>query len=198
MYKHNTDLHRQRNPANQKLFAVSFGILAILMATNSKAASPGESAPICTVESVNNPSGTVNTNDFGGKIIYLDFWASWCAPCRVSLPLLNELRNEFEERDFEVVGINLDENNADAANFLKHYPVDFPIGFDPDGVCPKAYGVQGMPSSYLIDGKGIIREVHLGFKRGNIAKIRKAVELLKRELESETDTQPYQSENSWQ
>ena len=110
-----------------------------------------------------------------GKVVYLDFWASWCGPCRQSLPLLNDLRKELRRKGFEVLAVNLDEEKSDAKAFLKQFPVSYPVLLDPKGKVPLKYDLPGMPTSYLIDRKGKIRKVHVGFKKQDMSKIRKEV-----------------------
>ena len=118
---------------------------------------------------------------FRGKVVYLDFWASWCGPCRQSLPLLNKLRGELRRSGFEVVAVNLDENTKNAKRFLRKFPVNYPVLLDPKGKVADRYELPGMPTSFLIDKRGKVRVVHIGFKPKDINKIRKQViSLLKR------------------
>ncbi len=102
--------------------------------------------------------------DHKGKIIYLDFWASWCGPCRQSFPFLNKLRNDYKEKGVEVIAINLDVDITEALAFLKDFPVDYPILLDPQGRMPSAYNVRGLPTAFLIDRKGEVFYRHLGFQ----------------------------------
>ena len=99
-----------------------------------------------------------------GKVVYLDFWGSWCLPCRESLPFLNRIRNSLLRDDFEVLAINLDELNEDATRFLGNYPVDYPVLADPNHTTLPTYGVDVLPSSFLIDRQGHICTSHVGFK----------------------------------
>lgn len=101
---------------------------------------------------------------FRGKVILIDFWATWCPPCKKSMPFLNSTRNALSADGFEVIAINVDEDSHEAQAYLKSNPVDYPQFFDPDGTCPQIFGVKAMPSSYLIDKNGKIRKVHLGFR----------------------------------
>ncbi|WP_028108326.1 TlpA family protein disulfide reductase [Ferrimonas futtsuensis] len=95
--------------------------------------------------------------------VYVDFWASWCGPCRRSFPFMNQLLKDFGPKGVTVVAINLDVDKADAAKFLEQFPADFPIVYDPEFSLADAYGVGGMPSSYLIQD-GIIIQTHVGFR----------------------------------
>jgi len=112
---------------------------------------------------------------YKGKVIYLDFWATWCPPCKKSMPFLNTLRNELQEQGFEIIAINVDEKPEDAINFLNQYPVDYLTALDPKGECPQMYGVMAMPSAYFIDRQGTIRYIHLGFKERDESEIRRRV-----------------------
>ena len=129
-----------------------------------------QSVPLNLLE--NKASGKVTTiGDYKGKLVYLDFWASWCGPCRQSLPILNEIRKEYAARGFEVVAVNVDEKLSDALKFLERYPVDYPILLDPKGTMPQLYVIEGMPTAYLIDENGTILYKHVGFKKKDRKKI---------------------------
>jgi len=116
--------------------------------------------------------GNASLSDFRGKVVYVDFWASWCGPCRKSLPFLDSVRNELKGKGFEVLAINLDEDVKTAREFLKQYPVSYPTLHDAEGKTPDAFGLRGMPTSYLIDRNGNIRLIHQGFKPSDSEKIR--------------------------
>ncbi len=109
---------------------------------------------------------------YQGKVIYLDFWASWCPPCKQSMPFLNALRNELFDQGFEVIAINVDEDSENARKLLNQFPVNYIVAMDAHGECPKMYDVKAMPSAYFIDRKGIIRKIHLGFRHSDEPEIR--------------------------
>jgi len=140
-----------------------------------------ETAPVAPAFSLTtlDESDTLSLSDYQGKVIYLDFWASWCAPCRKSLPLLNELRNELKSEGFEVLAINVDELREDGIRFLEEYPVDYPTLFDNQGVAA-TYQLRGMPTAYLIDRDGLLHSQHVGFNPKDMSDIRAEVtQLLK-------------------
>ena len=110
-----------------------------------------------------------------GKVIYLDFWASWCKPCLQSMPLLNELRAELTGSDFEVIAVNLDNQPEDGQAFISQYPVDYPVVRASHDYIQGLYQITGLPTSYLIDKEGILHSVHNGFRPNDIALIRKEV-----------------------
>src|SRR5258706_9371226 len=98
-----------------------------------------------------------------GKVVYVDFWASWCGPCRRSFPWMNELHERYAGRGLIIVAVNVDKKRADAERFLAQYPAAFAVVFDPAGALPQAYAVPGMPTSYLVDARGNIVHVEPGF-----------------------------------
>ena len=122
-----------------------------------------------------NGQGALSSSDFAGQVVYVDFWASWCGPCRLSLPAINSLFQEFNETGFRVVAISVDYVEADALDFLQRYPVDYPVVLDSTGDSGRVFAVSGMPSGYLIDRSGAIREVHVGFRKGDEALLRDSI-----------------------
>lgn len=143
----------------------------------------GLEAPPFTLPLLGSDSQT-SLADFRGKIVYLDFWASWCPPCRLSMPLMNALRNRYQQQGlpFEVVAVNVDSDPADGLDFLLDEPVDYVVLSDPGGTTPALYAVGGMPTAYLIDAKGIVRLVHEGFRRGDDAVIEAELQRLLEEM----------------
>ena len=125
-----------------------------------------------------NGEGTVTDSTYLGRVTYVDFWASWCGPCRLSLPALNRLSKEFDTADFGVVAISVDYVDEDALDFLKRYPVDYPVAIDKTGNSGRNFAVAGMPSGYLIGRDGLIREVHVGFRKGDEAFLREQIQAL--------------------
>lgn len=134
----------------------------------------GQAAPAVRLPELSG-AGEVSLESLRGKVVYLDFWASWCGPCRVSFPLLEQLREELGPDGFEVLAINVDEVESDARRFLSEVPVSYPVVRDADGITPQTFGILGMPTGYLIDRQGIVREVHQGFRKSDGAKLRTAV-----------------------
>ncbi len=100
---------------------------------------------------------------FKGRVVYLDFWASWCAPCRESFPWMNRLQGELGHDGLVVIAVNVDRERADADRFLREHPAQFRIVYDPDGLLPEKFGVGGMPTSFLIDRNGHVQSRHEGF-----------------------------------
>ncbi|MFO1425531.1 MAG: TlpA disulfide reductase family protein [Steroidobacteraceae bacterium] len=99
-----------------------------------------------------------------GKVVYLDFWASWCGPCRQSFPWMQDLQRELGPGGLVIVAVNVDHERADAEDFLRRFAPNFRIVYDPDGVIAQRYDVHGMPTSVLIDRDGRQHAVHAGFR----------------------------------
>lgn len=101
--------------------------------------------------------------DYQGQVVYLDFWASWCKPCRRSFPWMSDMQAKYADKGLKIIAVNLDADKALADAFLKESPANFTIAFDPEGKVAEQYQLLGMPSSYLIDRNGVIRKAHQGF-----------------------------------
>ena len=111
-----------------------------------------------------------------GKVVYLDFWASWCGPCRQSFPWMNEMRQKYQSRGLEIIAVNLDSKREDADKFLSKIPAEFTVLYESSGATPTAYGVKGMPTSFLIDAKGQILSQHAGFNSAHKDELEAAIQ----------------------
>jgi len=100
---------------------------------------------------------------YKGQVIWLDFWASWCLPCRDSFPWLNSLQARYQAKGLKIIAVNVDENKQDADSFLQQMPAQFEVFFDPEGKLPSVFDIKGMPTSVMIDRDGSIRLIHIGF-----------------------------------
>lgn len=145
--------------------------LSLLVAHPAFAAGEGDAAPDFSLPVLGDDS-TRSLSDSHGKVRYLDFWASWCPPCRVSIPDIVSLQEELGGSRFEVIGINVDEWLGDAMRFLRRYPVNYVNLSDPRGETAAAYALLGMPTSFVIDAQGRVTLVHVGYKRGDMETIR--------------------------
>ena len=124
-------------------------------------------------------SGTsVRLADFKGKVVLVDLWASWCADCRLSFPVLDALFREYRSRGVEVVAVNLDRRRKDADTFLALRPHEMRVVFDPRARVLEAFGAEGIPTSYLIDRGGTVRYWHSGYRPGTEAQYRRQLDLL--------------------
>jgi cytochrome c biogenesis protein CcmG/thiol:disulfide interchange protein DsbE len=106
----------------------------------------------------------LDLTSFRGRVVYLDFWASWCGPCRQSFPWMETLKSAYAAQGLEIVTVNLDTDRADADKFVKQFHPTFEVRFDPMGEIAESYKVEGMPSSVLIDRHGVARFTHVGFR----------------------------------
>jgi len=155
----------------QWCFYISSLILTLFLSPSILALETGDKAPGCN----DNSKQLLDLPVQRGNIVYLDFWATWCLPCKKSMPFLNELHNTLSSRGFTVIAVNVDEDPEDAKKYLAKHPVDYPVIFDPEGKCPEKYQVMAMPSSYLIDQNGTIRDIHLGFRLSDREDIRTGI-----------------------
>lgn len=153
-----------RHPLKGILLAVS-----LLTSSVALAVEEGSVAPDFTLPALQEGKPAVSLSDFRGKVVYVDFWASWCAPCLRSLPQINELYNTYKEQGFEVIAVNVDDPVEDGLEFLLDVDLDYLTPADTDNKVLEAYGVRAMPTSYLIDPAGIVRKVHMGFREGDSA-----------------------------
>lgn len=154
----------------KKFLIIAMMYLLNIVSFGVNASEVGEPAPQFTLPSLHG-NQSVSLKQMEGKVIYLDFWASWCAPCRTSFPLLNKLHEKYKSQGFEVVAVNLDEDKAKAEEFLKEIPVEFTILSDASGEWSDKFVVESMPTSFIIDKKGIIQNIHKGFVSDDIEEL---------------------------
>jgi thiol-disulfide isomerase/thioredoxin/cytochrome c553 len=148
-------------------------LAAVLSVTSAQALEKGAPAPQFDLPGV---EGAVKLAKLQGKVVYVDFWASWCGPCRQSFPWMNEMQAKYGARGLQVVGVNVDANSADARQFLGTTPASFAIGFDPKGATPRSYGIKGMPSSVLIGTDGKVLLEHSGFRDADRAELESKIQ----------------------
>jgi len=144
---------------------VGFGFAALPMAALAADIAPGADAPAFQLNS--SLGKPVALSDLKGQVVLVNFWASWCGPCRQEMPILDQLFRSYQPAGFTLIGVNVEPNAADAEKFLKGTPVSFPILFDPTSSVSMLYQVSGMPSTVIIDRNGKIRYVHHGYKPGD-------------------------------
>lgn len=149
-------------------------LLCLLMASISSAADASK-APAIHLPAI---EGEMDLAQLEGKVVYLDFWASWCDPCRDSFPWMAEMKEKYGAQGLEVVAVNLDKERVLADSFLKTMKVNFVVAFDASGESAEKYGLRGMPGSYLIGRDGSIQASHLGFNDKDKAKLEAAIRVL--------------------
>ena len=121
---------------------------------------------------------TVKLSDYKGKVVMINFWASWCTPCRQEMPLLETMSKDLSKAGFVLLGVNLDEDSDDAKDFLSSTPVSFPILLDPTGGVAEKYKNEAMPSSYFVDREGNLAHLHKGYRKGEEADYEKVIKKL--------------------
>ncbi|MDE0364504.1 MAG: TlpA disulfide reductase family protein [Gammaproteobacteria bacterium] len=151
--------------------------LSILFIDAASAVSEGDLAPDFTLPTLNGQESK-SLSASQGKIRYLDFWASWCIACRVSIPDMIVLQQELGKERFKVIAISVDEWIDDATKFLSRYSMNYDNLSDPQGEIAEAYGLLAMPTSFVIDPEGWITLVHQGFKPGDMTAIRAHIDEL--------------------
>lgn len=150
------------------LVSFIFLALSLVLSLASFPAAAGKPAPEFTLPLKN---GSITLSQYKGKVVYLDFWASWCIPCRKSFPWMNSMEQKYSNKGLKIITINLDKKEKAVEKFLKRYPAKFAVAYDPAGKTAEAYDVKGMPSSYLIDRNGNIIYTHIGFRASNKNKL---------------------------
>jgi cytochrome c biogenesis protein CcmG, thiol:disulfide interchange protein DsbE len=155
--------------AAARSFLFHFLLFSLVTAAPVFAAEP---APAFTLPGRDQP---VSLAALHGKVVYVDFWASWCVPCRKSFPWMNSLQKRYADQGLVIVAVNLDKSRELSDRFLSEVPTELTIAYDPDGKTATAYQVKGMPSSYLIDRAGRIHSSHIGFREESAADMETAI-----------------------
>jgi peroxiredoxin len=160
----------------QILASILFGLFIAISAT---ADTLKGKAPDFTLKS--NTGKNFKLSEFRGQVVLLNFWASWCGPCRQEMPLLDKIQQRYSALGFTVLGVNVEEDSSKAKAMMKAVPVSFPILYDTQNTVSKKYKVSGMPSTVMIDRDGNMRYLHKGYKAGDEQQYKKWVKQLIRE-----------------
>lgn len=171
----------KRNHRIALITSVCLGLALALTACGKKerASAGGDYAPAFTLQA--SDGTTVKLSDYAGKVVLLDFWASWCPPCRAAIPHIVELQTALGAQGFQAVGLNLDENPDDLTAFLQENPVNYPMAKADDKVRTDFGGVSAIPLVLLIDRQGRIRERFQGYTPEIAESMRKTAEALLKE-----------------
>jgi peroxiredoxin len=146
-------------------------LLALQAAATAPQAAPDFALPA-------REGGDVRLSELKGQVVMINFWATWCGPCRQEMPLLQQLQAKYEPLGFTLLGVNVENDSAAAQAWLQGMPVSFPILFDRKNEVAERFGVEGMPSTVFVDRAGNVRYVHRGYKPGDEAKYLEVVKQL--------------------
>lgn len=128
-----------------------------------------------------NQGKNIRLQDLRGQVVMLNFWASWCGPCRQEMPLMEEIYKKYEKLGFTILAVNVDEDSSDADAFLKSVPVTFPVLYDNDSNVSELFAIDALPTTVMIDRDGNKRFRHKGYKEGYEIDYEKQVKTLVRE-----------------
>ena len=165
----------------RRIIATLFTSSALLLATATVgvASTTGGIAPDFTLKS--DAGSNLRLWEHRGQVVMVNFWASWCGPCRQEMPLLDQLQKRYSPAGFTVLGVNVEQDPSQARRLLKQLNISFPILFDTDSVVSKLYDVNAMPVTVLVDRDGKMRYLHKGFKPSYEASYRQQIKELIRE-----------------
>ena len=149
-----------------KIKNLTLGLLVTVFAATSLASSglEGQLAPDFALKS--STGENLRLSEYRGDVVMLNFWATWCGPCRQEMPLLDELYKRYERVGFNLLGVNIDDDSRRAMRMIEELGVNFPVLFDARKEVSKLYEVEAMPVTVLIDREGNVRYVHHGYKPG--------------------------------
>ncbi len=154
-------------------------VLALLAAGPLQAKEVSGPAPDFTLKTLDGKN--IKLSELSGNVVMINFWATWCPPCRVEMPKLNDLYNKYKDLGFVLLGVNVEQQEQPPRNFLRKRPVDFPILMDKGNDVSKLYDVVAMPTTVLVDRSGNMRYLHQGYKEGDEKIYKKMIKQLLRE-----------------
>jgi peroxiredoxin len=140
-------------------------VAAVILALPAVAAAPSGPAPQFTLPS--KAGSDVSLGQYKGQIVMINFWASWCVPCRQEMPMLEDIYKKYNKLGFTLIGVNVEPDSKAADDWLKQTPVSFPVLYDKESKVSKMYNVSGMPTTVIIDRKGNVRYRHISYKPGD-------------------------------
>ena len=155
------------------------GLCIVLLAAEAFAVGLREEAPDFTLKSLEGSN--LRLEEYRGQVVLINFWASWCGPCRQEMPVLDRLHHRYEDTGFAVLGINVEGDSGSAREIVDKTNVTFPILFDDEQKVSELYSLEAMPSTVVVDRDGVIRYIHRGYKPGDEAKYVEVVKELIRE-----------------
>ena len=153
------------------LIAAAFFVTASLVFAGAFAGAPA------LPESIED----IDRESLDGRVVYLDFWASWCKPCRKSFPWMKRMQEKYGERGLVIVAVNVDRDRGEAERFLQEYAPNFDVVYDPEGRLAEQSDIEGMPSAFVFGRDGALRREHVGFRRRDRRGLEKTIVQLLRE-----------------
>jgi len=150
-------------------------ITALALSVGFNSTTFSEELPTFKLPSIYDANAMITSEDFQEGVVYFDFWATWCAPCLMSMPLYTEMYDTYKDKGLTFVAINVDGYKQDALEFIVDFQLPFIIPFDPMADTMEAFGVIGMPTSYLVKDGEII-STHVGFRTGDLETIKKEID----------------------
>ena len=154
-------------------------LMVALVAGSAGAVDVKEEAPDFTLKSLDGSN--MRLEEYRGQVVLINFWASWCGPCRQEMPLLDRLHHRYEDTGFAVLGVNVEGESAPAQDIVDKTNVTFPIVIDDGQKVSEMYNLEAMPSTFVVDRDGVVRYIHRGYKPGDEAKYVEVVKQLIRE-----------------
>lgn len=170
---------RMRKGAALSIGALVLSALGMLFATTAAAVAVKQEAPDFTLKTLEG--GNLRLEEYRGQVVLLNFWASWCGPCRQEMPVLDRIHQRYEDTGFAVLGVNVEGEVAPAQKIVDKTNVTFPVLIDDAQTISELYKLEAMPSTVVIDRNGVIRYIHRGYKPGDEAKYVEVVKALIRE-----------------
>jgi len=170
---------KMKNNILKLFFLTGFTLLFSMSVTYAASEKLSGKAPNFTLKSRSGKN--IKLSELRGQVVMLNFWASWCGPCRKEMPILEQIHKKYKRLGFTLLGVNVEENTRDAINYLKDVKVTFPILFDNRQKTSKLYNVSAMPTTVIIDRNGNKRFIHKGYKPGYENEYKKQIKKLVRE-----------------
>jgi len=158
-------------------FSAFFAVCLIFLTIYFSPAFAAEPAPDFALPTFPNGS-EIKLQDLKGRVVYLDFWATWCPPCRKSFPWMDEMHTRYKDAGLTIIAVSVDKKRELIEEFINKMEPNFTVAHDPTGKIAKAYKLRGMPSSYLIDRNGKLIKTHLGFRSKDRDKLEDAIKTL--------------------
>lgn len=175
-------LRRRPLPAFRFVALAALAVATVVLAPLAAlAAPPAVQGPAPDFQLAARGGGTVRLADLRGQVVMLNFWATWCGPCRKEMPLLDDIHRKYKPMGFTLLGVNVESDSKLAEDFLKKVPVGFPILFDTESKVSTLYAVNAMPTTVIVDRKGVVRMIHRGYKPGDESEYLDQVRALVRE-----------------